>query len=236
MVTDTLKRMRILVAGSKIRIVCAALIFNFLFVVMARSQVHQRVDVGLFSRNDTSGWEIRDFEGASSYAVSRVDGKQVLVADSQQSASMYYKKIEVDLEVTPMLNWSWRKERTIDPGNELEKNGDDYVARIYLVIDGGLFKFRTTALNYVWSYRHVRQDVWNNPFAGKNVKMLSLRDASDPQGQWFNEKRNVVMDFKRLHGVDARKIDGVAIMTDSDNSGLSARALYGDIYFDAGME
>jgi len=61
--------------------------------------------------------------------------------------------------------------------------------------------------------------------------MLAQRDASDPQGTWFNERRNVVRDFKRLHGKDIRRIDGVAIMTDSDNSGLSARALYGDIFF-----
>jgi len=61
--------------------------------------------------------------------------------------------------------------------------------------------------------------------------MLAQRDASDPQGTWFNERRNVAMDFVRLHGVEVQQIDGVAIMTDSDNNGLSARALYGDIFF-----
>jgi hypothetical protein len=61
--------------------------------------------------------------------------------------------------------------------------------------------------------------------------MLAQRDASDPQGTWFHERRNVVLDFKRLHGKDIRRIDGVAIMTDSDNSGLNATALYGDIFF-----
>ncbi|MCZ6667987.1 MAG: DUF3047 domain-containing protein, partial [Gammaproteobacteria bacterium] len=59
----------------------------------------------------------------------------------------------------------------------------------------------------------------------------ALRDASDPEATWFFEQRNVLLDFKRLHGQDIRQIDGVAIMTDSDNSGLDARALYGDIYF-----
>jgi hypothetical protein len=61
--------------------------------------------------------------------------------------------------------------------------------------------------------------------------MLAQRDASDPEATWFSERRNVLLDFKRLHGKDIRQIDGVAIMTDSDNSGLNARALYGDIYF-----
>ena len=92
------------------------------------------------------------------------------------------------------------------------------------------------ALNYVWSYQHKRQDTWNNPFAGENSKMLAQRDASDTRGTWFSEQRNVAVDFKQLLGKDIRQIDGVAIMTDSDNSGLSASALYGDIYFSAREE
>jgi len=76
-----------------------------------------------------------------------------------------------------------------------------------------------------------QNDTWGNPFAQENSKMLSQRDASDPEATWFSERRNLVLDFKRLHGKDIRRIDGVAIMTDSDNSGLSATALYGDIYF-----
>ena len=215
----------------KVRIVYALLILNFLIVATAWAQPYSRVDVGLFSQNDTSGWEVREFKGATDYSLKRVDGKLVLAADSRQSASAYYKKIRVDLDKTPILNWSWRKEQSIDPGNELDKNGDDFVARIYVVKNGGILWWRTIALNYVWSYRHKRQDTWNNPFAGEKSKMIAQRDASDPQATWFHEKRNVVIDFKKLLGRDIRQIDGIAIMTDSDNSGLSARALYGDIFF-----
>jgi hypothetical protein len=215
----------------KVRIVYALLILNFLIVATAWAQPYSRVDVGLFSQNDTSGWEVREFKGATDYSLKRVDGKLVLAADSRQSASAYYKKIRVDLDKTPILNWSWRKEQSIDPGNELDKNGDDFVARIYVVKNGGILWWRTIALNYVWSYRHKRQDTWNNPFAGDKSKMIAQRDASDPQATWFHEKRNVAIDFKKILGKDIRQIDGIAIMTDSDNSGLSARALYGDIFF-----
>ena len=195
------------------------------------AQPGERVDVGLFSKNDVSGWEIRNFAGATDYSLTLVDGKQVIVANSRQSASAYYKKIDVDLDKTPILNWSWRKENTIDPGDELDKNGDDYVARIYVVKTNGMILSTTIALNYVWSYQHHKNDTWGNPFAQENSKMLAQRDASDPEATWFSERRNVVLDFKRLHGKDIRQIDGVAIMTDSDNSGLNATALYGDIYF-----
>ena len=213
-----------------------ALISSCILSVSATVQTGERVDVGLFSKNDTSGWETRNFAGATDYSLIQVDGKLVVVADSRQSASTYYKKIDIDLGKTPILNWSWRKEQPIDPGNELDKKGDDYVARIYVVKSSGMILSETIALNYVWSYQHHRNDTWNNPFAGENSIMLAQRDASDHQGTWFNERRNVVLDFKRLHGKDIRRIDGVAIMTDSDNSGLNARALYGDIYFSDGED
>ena len=208
-----------------------ALIFSYLLSVGAWAQPGERVDVGLFSKNDVSGWEIRNFAGATDYSLIQVDGKQVIVADSRQSASAYYKKIDIDLDKTPILNWSWRKENTIDPGDELDKKGDDYIARIYVVKTNGMNLSTSIALNYVWSYQHQKNDTWGNPFAQENSKMLAQRDASDPEATWFSERRNVVLDFKRLHGRDIRQIDGVAIMTDSDNSGLSGTALYGDIFF-----
>ena len=203
----------------------------YLLTLTASAQPGERVDVGLFSQNDVSGWEIRNFAGATDYSLTQVDGKQVIVADSRQSASAFYKKIGINLDKTPILNWSWRKENTIDPGDELDKNGDDYVARIYVVKTNGINQSTTIALNYVWSYQHHKNDTWGNPFAQENSKMLAQRDASDPEATWFSERRNVVLDFNRLHGKDIRQIDGVAIMTDSDNSGLNATALYGDIFF-----
>lgn len=221
---------------SKVHLVCKILMLVCLLPVTGWAQPGLRVDIGLFSENDTSGWEIREFAGATDYSLTRIDGKQVVVADSRQSASAYYKKIRVDLEKTPILNWSWRKEQSIDPGNEFDKKGDDFVARIYVVKSGGLFFWNTVALNYVWSYQHKRNATWNNPFAGDKGKMLAQRDASDPQATWFKEQRNVAMDFKALLGKDIRQIEGVAIMTDSDDSGLSAKALYGDIYFSAHQE
>ena len=203
----------------------------YLLTLTASAQPGERVDVGLFSQNDVSGWEIRNFAGATDYSLTQVDGKQVIVADSRQSASAFYKKIGINLDKTPILNWSWRKENTIDPGDELDKKGDDYIARIYVVKTNRMILSTTIALNYVWSYQHQKSDTWANPFAQDNSKMLAQRDASDPEATWFSERRNVALDFKRLHGKDIQQIDGIAIMTDSDNSGLSATALYGDIFF-----
>ncbi len=196
-------------------------------------QAENRVEIGLFSQQDIKHWKQNSFNGNTLYSLKLDNNQFILSADSQQSASTFYKKISIDLEKTPFLNWSWSKQQLINPGVESVKAGDDYVARIYVIKDGGLLYWKTMSLNYVWSYQHSKFESWDSPFAGSKSKMISLRDASDNTETWFSEKRNVYEDLKSFTGKTIKTIDGIAIMTDSDNSGLSAKAYYGDIFFTA---
>jgi len=49
--------------------------------------------------------------------------------------------------------------------------------------------------------------------------------------QWLNEERNVYEDYKKAFGEEPSMISGIAIMTDTDNTGESTTAYYGDILF-----
>jgi hypothetical protein len=202
-------------------------------LISAPLHAQNRVDIGLFSQQDITLWKQKKFSGQTHYSLQLDNKRIILSADSQQSASAFYKKIKVDLEKTPFLNWSWSKQKQINPGKESEKLGDDFVGRLYVIKDGGLFFWKTLSLNYVWSYQHSKNESWDSPFAGSKSKMVSLRDISDSKDLWFIEKRNVYQDFNTLLGKTIKTIDGIAIMTDSDNSGLSSKAYYGDIYFTA---
>lgn len=193
----------------------------------------QILSIGDFSSKKTDGWKQKSFAGNSEYQLYEHEDKTVLRADSQKSASAYYRKVKIDLNKTPYLNWSWKKLNTLNSGDENKKEGDDFVARIYVVKDGGLFIWNTKALNYVWSYSHQQGEDWDNPFVGDKARMISVRDKEHSENKWFSEKRNIVDDFKQQFGIDITEIDGVAIMTDTDNSQGQASALYGDIYFTA---
>jgi len=48
-------------------------------------------------------------------------------------------------------------------------------------------------------------------------------------GAWVSESRNIFDDYKTAFGKEPPMITGIAIMTDSDNTGESALAYYGDI-------
>ena len=46
-----------------------------------------------------------------------------------------------------------------------------------------------------------------------------------------NSKANVKEDFKRLHDLDVKELDGIAIMSDTDNSKMKSIAYFQNIYF-----
>ena len=129
------------------------------------------------------------------------------------------------------MNWSWSIENRLDVKNEKIKSGDDYAARIYVVVDGGILLWRTRAVNYVWANKASKGEIWPNAFAGKHAMMMALRSRQDKTSTWYSEKRNVYEDLKRLFGKEFHSIDAIALMTDTDNSHGHVKSYYGDIYF-----
>lgn len=190
-----------------------------------------RVIVGEFSGGSLEGWKPKSFKGTTQYTIELLDDVRVLRANSEQSASGLVKEQRIDLEQTPYLNWRWRIENRLGARDEQSKSGDDYAARIYVVVSGGWAFWRTRAINYVWADNSPKGMVWPNAFAGRNAMMIALRSADDQTGTWYQEKRNVLRDLEAQFGKGIRYIDGVALMTDTDNAGGSAVAYYGDIYF-----
>lgn len=190
------------------------------------------VPVGQFSRGDLSGWEEKRFEGETEYRLFRLHNLTSLRAMSNASASGRYKKVKIDLSKTPNLHWAWKVDNLLKGVNEQTKSGDDYPARVYVVFSGGLFFWRTRAINYVWSSNQAIGTTWPNAFT-KNAKMIAVESGPEQLGRWITEQRNVAEDYRKLFGEEPGKVDALAIMTDTDNSKQRAIAWYGDIWFSA---
>lgn len=191
-----------------------------------------RVLVGDFSRSGLDGWAEKVFSGKTSYSMATLRTKMVLKAESSSSASCLIKKTSVDIREYPYLNWSWQIENRFVSTNKDLKSSDDYAARIYVVIDGGLLLWKAKAVNYVWAASQAGEnEIWPSPFAGKNSMMVAVRTSKDNLWTWYDEKRNVYEDVKNLFGSGHHFIHSIAIMTDTDNSKGQATAYYGDIYF-----
>jgi len=197
------------------------------------------ISIGHFSQGDLTGWEEKEFSGKTDYQIitdtSTATDKAApkrLKANSDNSASGLFKEQRIDLHKTPYLHWSWKTEHLYSGLNELKKEGDDFVARIYIVIDGGMFMWKTKALNYVWSSSFKQNEFWPNPYTS-NAIMFAVESGTKNIGKWVKYKRNVGVDLQRVLGKEIRYIDAIAVMTDSDSAGQQATTYYGDIYFSA---
>lgn len=194
----------------------------------------QSIPVGQFSKASLAGWERKAFKGETDYALVYDPAKKatVLQAVSSAAASGRFRKIFIDLTKTPFLNWSWKVSDPLVGNDESAKSGDDFSARLYVVAQRGIMGMTSLSVNYVWANRHPAGSSWPSPFTGR-VRLLAMNSGSAGLNAWIPHKRNVRDDLRNQFGEDITSIDAVALMTDTDNSGGSARAYYGDIWFTA---
>ena len=70
------------------------------------------------------------------------------------------------------------------------------------------------------------------PYTKKSIDNV-LATTKDNLNVWVTVKANVKEDFKKFHDLDVNELDGLAIMSDTDNSKMKAIAYYQNIYFSA---
>lgn len=187
--------------------------------------------VGDFSSGDLENWQTHGFNGETEYSFVKENGRQVLFAQCNDSASGLVLKETIDLNQTPILHWTWRVDDIYEGIDETKREGDDYPASVYVAIKTGITIMSIRAIHYVWSSNQPKNSSWDSAFT-KNVKQVALRSGkSEKKGQWYSEVRNVKEDFKLYFDMDVEELDSVSLMTDCDNSDSQSRAYYGDIHF-----
>jgi len=213
------------------------LFLSFILILPFNTQAE---NVTNLANNGIKNWESKIFFGETLYTITDYKGKKAIKAISDGTGSGLLLKKKIDLQKTPFINWSWLIENKLPAFNEREKEGDDFAARVYLIIDGGIVKWNSKSVSYVWSSNEPRDQIWNNAYLGGKLKMISVKGKNDKTGQWFTEKRNVYQDLIKTFGDKGtekanlkayRYIDVVAIMTDTDNSKSKAETYFSDIIF-----
>jgi len=172
-------------------------------------------------------WVRKSFEGKTQYEVTREDNQLCIKATSSASASALYYKKKFDTKDFPVLTWRWKVDHVLSKGDALQKEGDDYAARVYVVFPSLAF-WRTKALNYIWANKLPQGQAVPNPFTA-NAIMVAVESGPERTGQWVEETRNVFEDYRRYFGKEPPKAGAIAIMTDTDNTGENATAWYGPI-------
>jgi hypothetical protein len=180
-----------------------------------------------YQQGISKNWKEKSFKGSTHYEVVQEDGQRCIRATSDASASALYYEIDFDPRDYPFLAWRWKVNNIVAKGDELKKEGDDYAARVYVVFPSALF-WRTKAINYIWANKLAAGHAVPNPFTS-NACMIAVQSGFTLVGQWLEERRNLIEDYRKCFGEDPPKAGAVAIMTDTDNTGEKAMAWYGPI-------
>lgn len=199
-----------------------------------------------------AGWEPLTFDNIARHTGYRLvssAGTTAVRAEASASASGLIRRVRIDPREYPVIEWRW-KALDLPRGNDpRQKAGDDYAARIYVAFEfdagraGTLDKLTYEAarliygdyppagsLNYVWDSALPEGTRFASPYTERN-RVIVVESGSARLGEWVSERRNVLEDYRRAFGADPPMIEGVAIMTDADNTGGRTSAVYGDIVF-----
>jgi hypothetical protein len=213
------------------------------------------VEVARFSKS-SPGSPLRPWEpyllmrgnAPTEYRLVQSEGGVALEADAHDGGSGLYRKIRIDPQSHPVLEWRWRLPRLADSDPALASRQSP-MAQVTLGFHGDtekldfddraklrLAKLLTTnglpyaSLMYVWMHDVPVGTVIRYPHTDR-VRMIVVESGEQRLDQWVSVKRNVLEDYRRAFAEEPQDVVSVGVMTDVGDDGSPRRALYGDISF-----
>ena len=204
-----------------------------LILIISGPSFADRVNIFEFTDIELSELEVRKVRGADNkteYSVGSNDNGNYLKAVADNAASGLGKKVKIDLNKTPIINITWKVEKDLVGIKENTKKGHDFAARVFVIKKTGATPLSNRAINYVFSSNNIVGFNSPSPYTKKSIDNV-LATTKENLNKWVTVKANVKEDFKRFHNLDVDQLDGLAIMSDTDNSKMKAVTFYQNIYF-----
>ena len=182
------------------------------------------------------------------------DGERsgVLHAKAARSASMYVAPIKLALRTPLTLSWDWKTDALVPGADNREKSREDAPLRVMVAFDGDLAtlpaaeqtRFKRAKniggrdlpyamLMYIWTDLVPVGSVIPSAHTSQ-VRMIAVASGRDGLGAWQSVQRNVAEDYRRAWGSEPGPVIGVAVMTDTDNTGSTASGDYAGIRISCG--
>jgi hypothetical protein len=210
-------------------------IFIFLFFNLTILSSANEVKIFEFTKLELPKLEVRKIRGADNktlYSVGSNENGNFLKAIADNAASGLGKEIKIDLNKTPFINITWKVEKDLPGIKENTKKGHDFAARVFVIKKTGATPLSNRAINYVFSSNSEIGFNSPSPYTKKSIDNV-LATTKDNLNEWVTVKANVKQDFKKFHDLDVNELDGLAIMSDTDNSKMKAVSYFQNIYFSA---
>lgn len=199
------------------------------------------------------GWQVLTIAHRKppEFRLERDAGQTVLRVHSDAAVGSLAHTLSVETGEATTLSWRWKVARVLEKARLGTKEGDDFAARVYVSFDVPVTTLPFTArakiklaqliygahlpaaaICYVWDNRSpVGTSVWN-PYSDR-LRMVVVESGEARARQWVFEKRNLDADFQAAFGAQWGKptprVTGVAVAADTDQTGESATAWFGDL-------
>ena len=211
------------------------LVFKFLvtLIITTNTLLAEEIKVFDFTETELSNLEVRKVRGADNktvYTIGTNENGNFLKSIAENAASGLGKEIKIDLNKTPFINITWKIEKDLSGIKENTKKGHDYAARVFVIKKTGATPLSNRAINYVFSSNNEIGSNWPSPYTKKSIDNV-LASTKNKLNEWITVKANVKNDFKKFHNLDVDELDGLAIMSDTDNSKMKSIAYFQNIYF-----
>ena len=205
----------------------------FWVLLLFQPSYAEKIKVFEFTEKELSELKVRKVRGADNktlYTLGSNENGNFLKAVADNAASGLGKEIKINLKKTPILNITWKIEKDLSGIKEDTKKGHDFAARVFAIKKTGATPLSNRAINYVFSSNDDVGLNWPSPYTKKSIDKV-LSTTKENLNQWVTVKVNVKEDFKKFHNLDVNELDGLAIMSDTDNSKKKSIAYYQNIFF-----
>ncbi len=211
----------------KMKIFIHILILSLFVITSLKSET---LKVFEFTNEEFIQLKKRKVKGETTWTLGSNESGNFIKAEAEGVGSGLGKEVIIDLNKTPIINITWKIEKDLSGINENSKKGHDFAARVFVVKKTGSTALSNRAVNYVFSSNNEIGKYWRSPYTKKSIDYV-LSSTKKNLNEWVTVKANVKEHFKLLHDLDVNELNGVAIMTDTDNSKLKAVSYYQNIYF-----
>lgn len=197
----------------------------------------------------TSAWEHQTFAGRSPtrYHATEHRGRPAVHALCEGNNSLLRRRVQLPAAQWGELRFSWWVDALNPKSNLSQRDTNDAVVRILLTFDGDRMGFTTrdralselallltgepmphATLMYVWDNTNPVGTVLHDPNTSR-VRLLVVRSGPATLGRWNEEVRDVQADYARAFGDGASGLNGIGLMTDSNNTRQRSEAWYGPL-------
>ena len=201
------------------------------------------------------GWHpfsVRRDVRTTRYRAATHQGRQVLHALANGSATGLNCPVSIDPTRTGRLHFSWQARAVAERGDVAHAELDDCPARLVLAFGGDdtrlplrdrlfyeqveLFtghRLPYATLMYVWDGGAQAVESVHRNHRTPRIQYLAVESGGARCGRWLHYQRDVAADFLRVFGEAPGPITSVGVLTDADALKIDLEAWYGDISLQA---